>query len=131
MLIHRQPVDRAECPGFRFIDGSARLELPPKAEEDILNGVSGLRVAEAEAPDEAEERLAVATLQIENDRLEGLCVEEDPDGGWLARLHLGQCERLNDGFNAEQSGHTPSTQAQRTLRPATRCSQSRPTTASC
>ena len=72
MLIHRQAVDRSERPRLRLLDRSAGHELCPQTKEHLLDGVGGLGVAQTEPPDEAEERLAMPALQIEDDALEGI-----------------------------------------------------------
>ena len=112
MLVHRQAIDRPERPRFWLRDRSTLDELRPEPQEHLLDGIGGLRVRDTQPPNESEQRLAVATLEVEDDRLVGLASHRRLDrfGAQSGRRrHTRESDGLGNDFKLA-GPHVPSTQ---------------------
>ena len=67
MLVHGHSVQSPEGPASRALDGFAGHEPGPKTEQGLLDRVLRLNVGQTQADREAEERLTLPLLKVEQD----------------------------------------------------------------
>ncbi len=67
MLVHRDPIHRPKRPTLWILDDRASRQSSEEAEQHLLDGIIGLLDGQAESPCEAEQRLAVLFVDIDDD----------------------------------------------------------------